>query len=188
MVEENPGLCATTEALFIGGRSGVGKTSVGNEIHAQLSAAGVRHCLIDGDFLDMAYPSTEKHGLAERNLAAMWANYRALGYRRLIYINTASVLDEVTDQLTAAMGDGPHVTGVLLTCTDETALHRLSQRERGSTLHAHLERSATMAHRLNSGSWPRVRRVATDERSITEVATEIIGLADWLPPETRAVG
>ncbi|MEV0063469.1 ATPase [Nocardia sp. NPDC050718] len=188
MVEENPGACAPTEALFIGGRSGVGKSAVGNEIHAQLSVAGVRRCVIDGDFLDMAYPSAEDHGLAERNLAAMWANYRVLGYRRLIYINTASVLGEVTDQLTAAMGDSPHVIGVLLTCTDETALRRLSQREKGSTLDAHLERSAAMAHRLNSGSRPQIRRVATDERSIIALATEIIRFAEWLPPETRARG
>lgn len=60
MMEEDPRLRATSEALFIGGRSGVGKTAVGNEIHAQLSAAGVRHCLIDGDFLDMAYPSADR--------------------------------------------------------------------------------------------------------------------------------
>jgi adenylylsulfate kinase-like enzyme len=40
---------ARSEALFIGGRSGVGKTSAGNEIHAQLAAAGVRHSLIDDD-------------------------------------------------------------------------------------------------------------------------------------------
>jgi adenylylsulfate kinase-like enzyme len=42
--------------LFIGGRSGVGKSSVGYEIHAQLSAACVQHCLIEGDNLDMAWP------------------------------------------------------------------------------------------------------------------------------------
>ncbi|XOZ84124.1 Tn3 family transposase [Nocardia testacea] len=45
-----------------------------------------------------------------------------------------------------------------------------------------------LAHRLNSGSRPRVRRVVTDERSIFEVAAQVIGLADWLPPEARAVG
>jgi adenylylsulfate kinase-like enzyme len=45
-----------SEALFVGGRSGVGKSSVGFEIHAQLAAAGLRHCLIEGDNLDMAHP------------------------------------------------------------------------------------------------------------------------------------
>lgn len=47
--------------------------------------------------------------LAERNLATMWSNYRALGYRRLVYLNTASVLPKVIDGLTAAMGDAPSV-------------------------------------------------------------------------------
>ena len=95
-----------TEALFLGGRAGVGKTSVGCEIHEQLSAAGIRHCLIEGDNLDMAYPQPWEHHLAERNLAAMWANYRAIGYRRMIYANTASVLENVIAELTAAPSPG----------------------------------------------------------------------------------
>ena len=69
---------------MVGGRSGVAKSSVGNEMHAQLPAARVQHCFIEGNNLDMAYPPPWEHGLAEQNLAAMWANYRALGYRRMI--------------------------------------------------------------------------------------------------------
>jgi adenylylsulfate kinase-like enzyme len=34
-------------ALFVSGRPGAGKSSVAYEVHAQLSAAGVRHCLIE---------------------------------------------------------------------------------------------------------------------------------------------
>jgi hypothetical protein len=63
--------------LFIGGRAGAGKSSVGSEVHAQLSAARVRHALIEGDNLDHAYPPPREHRLAERNLAAVWSNYRA---------------------------------------------------------------------------------------------------------------
>ena len=96
-----------SSVLFLGGRSGVGKTSVGNEIHAQLSHAGVRHPLIDGDMLDMAFPAPCHDHLAERNLAALWANYRALGYCRLVYVNTVSVMAGEIDRLTAAMGDQP---------------------------------------------------------------------------------
>jgi adenylylsulfate kinase-like enzyme len=57
-----------SEAIFIGGRSSVGKTTVAFEVHAQLSAADVPHCLIDGDFLDMAHPPPWEHKLAERYL------------------------------------------------------------------------------------------------------------------------
>jgi len=35
----------------------------------------------------------------------MWGNYRALGYRRMIYTNTVSVRASVIDEPTAAMGD-----------------------------------------------------------------------------------
>ena len=42
----------------------------------------------------MAYPPPWEHGLAARNLASIWRNYRDLGYRRLIYTNTNSDLIE----------------------------------------------------------------------------------------------
>jgi septum formation inhibitor-activating ATPase MinD len=166
-------------AVFIGGRSGVGKTSIGFEIHAQLSAAGIRHCLIDGDYLDMAYPPPWEHGLAERNLAMMWSIYRALGYRRLVYLNTASVLPEVVDSLTAAMGDGPTVCGVLLTCTQESARERLSRREIGSTPAAHLASSTDMASQLQRGAPSWVHRITTDDRTVADIAAEVIELIAW---------
>jgi len=45
-----------TFALFIGGRSGSGKSSVAGEIHEQLSSRGVMHACIEGDNLDLAHP------------------------------------------------------------------------------------------------------------------------------------
>jgi hypothetical protein len=35
--------------------------------------------VIEGDNLDMAFPQAWEHNLAERKLAAIWVNYRALG-------------------------------------------------------------------------------------------------------------
>jgi hypothetical protein len=166
-----------SEVLFLGGRAGVGKTSVGTEIHVQLSARQVRHCLIEGDNLDLAYPPPWEHGLAERNLAAMWANYRALGYRRLIYTNTVSV--RFADALTTAMGDDPRVTAVLLTADDGTARQRLARREIGTALRHHVERSDLAARELAELSPEWVHRIATDDRPVTDLATEIIELAGW---------
>ena len=168
-----------SEAMFIGGRSGVGKTSVAVEVHARLSATGVSHALIDGDYLDMAYPPPWEHGLAERNLAAMWGNYRALGYRRLILLNTASVLPKVIDSLTAAMGDAPTVRGVLLTCTQACARERMSRREIGSTLDGHLAASTDMASRLQRAAPGWVSRIATDDRTVGDIAAEVIELTGW---------
>jgi deoxyadenosine/deoxycytidine kinase len=168
-----------SEVLFLGGPSGVGKTSVGFEVHTQLSVAAISHCLIDGDFLDMAYPPPWEHGLAERNLAAMWTNYRALGYRRLIYTNTVSVLPDVAEQLTAAMGDAPKVMCVLLTCTQDSARERLKQREIGSTLDQHLASSTDMASRLERAAPAWVHRIPTDDRTVGDIAADVNELTGW---------
>jgi adenylylsulfate kinase-like enzyme len=94
---------ARTELLLIGGRSGVGKSTVAAELHRLLRERQVWHGHVEGDNLDMAYPTPWEHGLAERNLAGMWPNYRAFGHTRLLYVNTAAVV--VADLVTALGGD-----------------------------------------------------------------------------------
>ena len=169
----------STEVLFIGGRSGVGKTSVTNRIHHELSEAFVRHAVIDGDGLDMAFPPPWEHALAEQNFAAVWANYRALNYRRLIYTNTASVSADEMKTLTAAMGDHPVAHGVLLRCSDESARQRLARREDGTVLDQHVHRSAVMAVQLDRGAPDWVHRIDTDSGSINEIARQILDLVEW---------
>ncbi|GAA1524067.1 ATPase [Dactylosporangium maewongense] len=166
-----------SEVLFLGGRSGVGKSSVAAELHAQLSAAGVRHCVVEGDNLDLAYPPPWEHHLAERNLAAMWANYRALGYRRLIYTNTVSV--QQVSALTAAMGDAPRVTAVLLTSSDATARTRLARREIGTAYDLHVQRSDAAARSLAATAPPSVHRIPTDDRTVADVAASVLALTGW---------
>lgn len=163
--------------LFIGGRSGVGKSSVAYELHARLTAGEVKHCVIEGDTLDLAYPPPWEHALAEKNLADLWRNYRALGYRRLIYTNTVSVLQ--TEVLAAAMGDDPMVKAVLLRASDDSARVRLAGRETETTLETHLERSRQRAAELEAKTPSWVWRVDTDGKSIPEVAGEILALLAW---------
>ena len=169
-----------SEVLFIGGRSGVGKTRVALELHHQLSAQGVKHCVIEGDNLDLAHPPPWEHGhkLAEQNLAAMWQNYRALGYRRVIYTNTVSVLE--TKGLSAAMGDDPIVKAALLGASDNTVLRRLRQRESAATLQSHLERSRLRAAELGRQTPDWVWRIDTDGKDSQAVAEEILGLLGWV--------
>jgi hypothetical protein len=95
----------------------------------------------------------------------------------MIYTNTVSV--RFVGELTAAMGDDPLVTAVLLTAGDGTARQRLAQREIGTALQRHIERSEIAARELDelSPSW--VHRVSTDGRPVADIAAEIIDLTGW---------
>ncbi len=166
-----------SEVLFIGGRSGVGKSTVAGRMHELLSSSEVRHAVIEGDTLDLSWPTAWEHQLAERNLAAIWANYRQLGYRRLIYTNTVSILE--MDTLAAAMGDAPQVVGVLLTADDASIENRLTRREAGEALETHLRRSRARAAELHTRAPASVHRVVTDGRSVGEVAAEVLAIAGW---------
>lgn len=168
-----------TEVLFIGGRSGVGKTSVAAEISRQLADADIWHALIEGDNLGQAHPEPWRQGIpiVERNLALMWRNYRDLGYHRLIYTNTASVLN--IGSLIEAIGGDVIATGILLTASDETAAQRLARREIGTGLSYHLEASKRGADHLAANVSDQIHRVPTDDRSIALIASEVLGLTSW---------
>ncbi|MGW7269681.1 hypothetical protein ACWGH5_04145 [Streptomyces sp. NPDC054864] len=183
-----------TEALLIGGRSGAGKSSVGWEVAALLRAADVGHAYIEGDVLDAVHPAPEgdphRSGITERNLAALWANYTALGCHRLVYTNTASVLASEEWLFTSALR-GPRVVRVLLTASDATVEERLRARELGSELEQQLRRSALMARRLEEGAADGTRRLATDGRRVQDIAADVVAATGWnsrKSPETISRG
>lgn len=171
------------EALLIGGRAGVGKTTAGWEVSAQLQAAQIAHAHVDGDNLDQIFPAPvqdpARTRITEANLAALWRNYTALGCRRLIYTNTVSVLEP--DLIARAMGGTPRIIAVLLTADDATARQRLSGREIGSQLDAHLVRGTKMAAYLETTAPAWVHRIPTDGRSAIDIARDIITTTGWSP-------
>jgi hypothetical protein len=171
-----------TQVLFIGGRAGVGKSSVGWELSRLLAAAKCRHALVEGDNLDQAWPQPWDHHLAERNLASMWRNYVDLDYHRLIYTNTAAVRPDAQETLLDAIAgvEAPvESVSVLLTATDEAASDRLALREQGQSLAWHVRRSAMAAVELEELAPPSVHRVPTDGRSAAEVAEAVAVLTRW---------
>ncbi|WP_433894320.1 hypothetical protein [Streptomyces sp. CA-111067] len=171
------------EVLLIGGRSGVGKTTVGWEVAARLRVAEVSHAIIEGDFLGQVYPAPEgdPHGseLVERNLTDMWANYARLGYRRLIYTNTVSVLPVAAGMFERAMGPTVRIVRVLLTASDATVGQRLARRELGSELEQGLRASAEKGRLLDKRASADVLRVATDGRQVVDIAREVVAATGW---------
>ncbi|SDD07309.1 hypothetical protein [Glycomyces harbinensis] len=169
------------EVLLIGGRSGVGKSTVSWEVSSRLRDLGVAHSFLEGDFLDQVHPAPEddpaRTRITARNLAAVWGNYRELGQTRLVYCNTVAVLEP--DMITKAMGGTVTPVGVLLTAGDAAAEERLRTREVGSYLEPHLERSAGQARYLDAHAPDWVHRVATDGRTVAETAEAVIALTGW---------
>ncbi|AJT69181.1 hypothetical protein [Streptomyces chattanoogensis] len=172
------------EVLLIGGRAGVGKTTVGWEVSARLRAATVPHCVLEGDYLGQAHPAPEgdprRSKLTERNLTAVWSNFAELGYRRLIYTNTVSVLPGTAGIFQRAMGRDVRIVRVLLTASDLTAGERLTGRELGSELEHELKSSARKARLLDEQAPADTVRVATDGRSVVDIATEVAAATGWL--------
>lgn len=163
--------------LLIGGRSGVGKSTVAFALHDLLSASGVQHAVVEGDALDLAYPAPWEQHMAERNLRAIWNNYAADGYRRLIYTNTVSVLE--ADKLARALGDDAEVTSVLLQASDKTAEQRLGRREQGDSLSEHVARSVQADRFLDARAPSSVHRITTDTLDPGDIAEEIIQILRW---------
>jgi hypothetical protein len=173
-----------TEVLLIGGRAGVGKSTVGWEVSARLRAAAVRHAIIEGDFMGQVHPAPEgdphRSEITERNLTAVWGNYAELGYRRLVYTNTLSVLPEATGMFERAMGADVRIVRILLAASDVTAGERLAGRELGSELEEGLEASAYKARLLDQQVSADTVRVVTDGRAVVDIAREVVAATGWV--------
>ncbi|MBC6458395.1 AAA family ATPase [Actinomadura sp. HBU206391] len=171
------------EVLLIGGRAGVGKSTVGWEVSARLRAAAVSHAIIEGDFMGQLHPAPEgdpdRSKIVERNLTAVWANFAELGYRRLIYTNTLSVLPGTTGMFERAMGADVRVVRVLLTASDATVGERLAGRELGSELEQGLKASAYKARLLDAQVSADTVRVVTDGRPVVDIACEVAAATGW---------
>lgn len=170
-----------TQILFVGGASGTGKTSVALEVSALLRRERVAHALVDGDNLDASYSGpgdSPREWLTARNLAGIWGTYRDAGQRRLVYVNTVSVLE--TRILSAAVDPDADVVAVLLEAGDDAVVRRLRGREQGSELEVHLERSAARRAELRAQAPAWVTRVDTTGRTIGDVAMQVVRLTGWV--------
>jgi hypothetical protein len=132
--------------------------------------------------MDQIHPAPEddphRTAITERNIAAVWSNYAALGQHRLIYTNTVSVLEG--PMVSRAMDSSDiEVTHILLTAEEATVRERLAQREIGSQLQAHIERSLRMAQYLDERAPVGTVRIPTDGRSVQDIAMRVVEAADW---------
>jgi len=109
-------------------------------------------------------------------LRAMAGVFAAEGYRRCVYVQTASVVD--FGLVTDALGE-VRLVGVLLTASEATRVGRLSRREVGSDFDRHLGSTQRMAGYLERRAPKWVTRLPTDERTVADIAQEVIALSGW---------
>lgn len=166
--------------LLITGSVGVGKTSVALEVSEQLEARGIPHAFVDADVV-YVYPAPSREGagpdLGERLLRGIWQELRRAGAERLVLtrvIDSAEKLDLVRHAVV-----GADVALVRLTAPLSVIHERIRARERGSGLQWHLEHAAGTEAR-----WDHVPveylTVATEQRTVGEVAGEVLVQAGWL--------
>ncbi len=168
--------------LAITGPGGVGKTTVAFEVSRRLEASGVGHALIDTDELDRLFPppsdDPRKTKLTARNLAAVWANFRAAGAARRVIVGVMLCLDRELPYIETAVPDAD-VTVVRLRATEEELLERVRRREVGSVGEAQIRRAFYQLREMDQEPANDALIVETSERSVAEVASEIIRRGGW---------
>ena len=166
--------------LLISGPVGVGKTTVANELSTLLVNESVPHTFVDLDALTHTYPRSLSdpfgNALALANLTIIWNNGRNHGARNLIVPRVVETRD-YAEHLAQSVGIS-HPIVCRLTASDRTLLERVRAREIGSNLAWHEKRSLQLSAEL-SKTRNEDFSIATDGRSITEIATEILQRVKW---------
>lgn len=165
--------------LLISGTVGVGKTSVGGEISEILTARSVPHAFVDLDALANSWPVQGRfnEGLAFRNLASVWANFRAAGAERLVVASVVESRDDLRRYEEAV--PGAEVTLCRLLASQGAREARLRAREVGSGLAWHLNRTAELEHILQEAALEDFC-VVNEGRPLEAVALEVLQKAGWL--------
>jgi predicted ester cyclase len=166
------------KVIVISGSMGAGKTTVMAEASDLLSVKGIAHAAIDADALGVVFlPGTDAADLMYRNLAAVWGNCAAAGVDRLLLAEAVERRRDV-DRIRIALSCA-EITVCRLTARVETMRRRLRVREPGLLQEQLLARVAELDALLDEARTDDFS-IDNDERSVTEVARELLVRAGWL--------
>lgn len=173
-----------TRIVLLTGPAGVGKSTLGWEVSAQLRRAGCPHVVLDSDELDRAWPlsDTEREALNRANLAAFWSNASALGHDRLILVGVFLNPEAARSWIETAIPDSS-IARVVLAASDDELERRVRAREVGSEVEDQLARTLNQARRFRrrNGGSPDV--LDTDRMSVVELSRAVIARTGWIDPK-----
>jgi hypothetical protein len=171
---------ADVPVLVITGTMGSGKTTMLGEASDLLTARGIAHAAVDLDTLGMGHlPECAWANLPYRNLSSVWQNFVAAGATRLLIaeaIETVGELDRIREAI-----PGAQIIVCRLTASLETMQRRVSQREPGMCRDVFVGRVAELEAIIEAASVEDFALVTDDGQSLTDVASEMLLLANWIP-------
>ena len=167
--------------MLITGPVGVGKTTVASEVSELLERADVAHGFVDIDALRWCYPAQPEDRfrtkLAMKNLTTVWANFHEFGARSLILSDVIESRNEL-ERYRAAI-PGADILVIRLHASLNTLAERVKQRELGAALEWPLQRAPELALLMEQNKVEDIL-VDTDNKTVTEIAREILTRSEWL--------
>jgi hypothetical protein len=159
---------------------GSGKTTMLGEASDVLTARRIAHAAVDLDTLGMGHlPEPAWADLTYRNLSLVWQNYAAAGAARLLIAEAVENVGELNRVREAV--PGAQIVVCRLTAPLDTMRRRVSQREPGMSRDALVGRVVALEAIIDAASVEHFSLSTDDGRSITDVAREMLLLANWIP-------
>lgn len=169
-----------TNLIVISGPVGVGKTTLSEELSHLLNNRQIAHTIVDLDGLSKTYPRAEEDPYGEKvalaNLKAVWANSKTLGTRNLIIARVIETREGLR-RIERTVGARKSLL-VQLSANDDSLRERVRQRELGKGRAWHEERALDLSRKLAKANLADIY-INTDDRSIAEVAVELLSQVVW---------
>jgi hypothetical protein len=158
---------------------GAGKTSVLAEASDILAFRQIAHAAIDLDALGLGhFPSAVNHeGVMYRNLQSVRDNYASLGVKRLLLARAMENRAEL--ELCRGIISAKNTVVCRLTASIETMQQRIQTRESGISQRKYVARVAKLNIILDHARLEDFT-VTNENRSLTEVANEMLVKAGWI--------
>ena len=158
---------------------GAGKTSVLAEASDILTLRKVAHAAIDLDWLGVAYLSTadSSDAVMYENLRLVCQNYSAHGVQR--FLIARAMEDRAQVELCRDLTSATHITVCRLTASLDVMQERVKDREPGLLQRELCARVAKLNAILDAVRLEDIT-VANENRSVTDVAMEMLVKAGWL--------
>lgn len=169
-------------AVAITGTIGAGKTTLAEAVSEELHERGIRHALLDLDWLGQVYPTPDGHDpfgyeLALQNLKEVLPNFRAVGADKVVIAGTLLNQDQ-RERLRDGLGDVP-MSVVLVKAPREVLEARIRTRNSGRLQEDFLARTNEVARAIEAAGIHDFE-VQGDGGVPRELAEQVLGKLGWI--------